>query len=399
MSDNAPTRDHLFISYAWEDGALAEWLTLKLTAEGYRVWCDRFKNLGGERWPEDIDTAIKTQTHRMLHLLSRHSLHKENPSKERQLALTLSKERGEFLIPLNVDGTQPRDIPWQLTDITYIPFQNWALGLRQLLKKLVAINTPRPLADQGPRFAIDTFLPRNVLIAREDVLQSNCLKFTQVPNVVRRFLLSRPLNRDEQQALFEHWAYYSIDDERVLAFAKPQEPLPIEIKLTEAGGASWPDVSLIDSVRSTNIVSSLLKKTLLVKCFQKGLKRDEKSGVIYFPNGLLEKNRLKYQGYRGRLTRVDVAGERKAVDAKYHLGITFSIRQDVLDGFVALFKITLFLLDMNGERFDPKVALRKRKRITKSWWNHQWLSRHVAVRSFLADGGEVISVGESGGHR
>ena len=27
--------DHLFISYAWEDGALAEWLALKLTAAGY----------------------------------------------------------------------------------------------------------------------------------------------------------------------------------------------------------------------------------------------------------------------------------------------------------------------------------------------------------------------------
>ena len=52
-----PEREHLFISYAWEDGALAEWLTLKLTAEGYRVWCDRFKILGGERWPEDIDDA------------------------------------------------------------------------------------------------------------------------------------------------------------------------------------------------------------------------------------------------------------------------------------------------------------------------------------------------------
>ncbi len=131
-----PERDHVFISYAWEDGALAEWLTLKLTAEGYRVWCDRFKMLGGERWPEDIDLAIKTRTFRMLHLLSRHSLHKENPSKERQLALSISKKRSEdFLIPLDLDGTRPTDMPWQLTDITYIPFQNWATGLGQLLKK------------------------------------------------------------------------------------------------------------------------------------------------------------------------------------------------------------------------------------------------------------------------
>lgn len=63
-------RDHLFISYAWEDGALAEWLARKLTAAGYRVWIDRFKMLGGERWPKDIDRAIKTRTFRMIALLS-----------------------------------------------------------------------------------------------------------------------------------------------------------------------------------------------------------------------------------------------------------------------------------------------------------------------------------------
>ena len=38
-------RDHLFISYAWEDSQLAEWLALKLTAEGFKVWCDRLKLL------------------------------------------------------------------------------------------------------------------------------------------------------------------------------------------------------------------------------------------------------------------------------------------------------------------------------------------------------------------
>ena len=31
---DAPSRDHLFISYAWEDQAFARWLALRLTAEG-----------------------------------------------------------------------------------------------------------------------------------------------------------------------------------------------------------------------------------------------------------------------------------------------------------------------------------------------------------------------------
>ncbi|MGD0856653.1 MAG: toll/interleukin-1 receptor domain-containing protein, partial [Dehalococcoidia bacterium] len=79
LIDMQPTADHLFISYATEDGELAEWLTLRLTAAGYKVWCDRVKLLGGESYPRDIDKAIKTQTFRMLALISKSSLTKENP--------------------------------------------------------------------------------------------------------------------------------------------------------------------------------------------------------------------------------------------------------------------------------------------------------------------------------
>jgi len=391
-----PEREHLFISYAWEDGALAEWLTLKLTAEGHRVWCDRYKILGGERWPEDIDEAIKTQTFRMLHLLSKNSLHKENPSKERQLALTICKQRSEdFLIPLNMDGTPPLELPWQLADITYIPFHNWANGLSQLLKKLTSLGRPRPIADGGRSFAIETFLPKRVLLQQQDTVQSNCLPFLHIPSVVRRYLLSRPLSEAECEFAFERWAHYKINDERFLAFSPPTDALPADVTVTEDGGASWEDVSDIDRVPPLNVVSSLLKKSLIVKCLQKGLKRDQKSGVIYFPDGLIERNRLKYRGYKGRLTRVDVIGDRKALKARSHLGFVFSLRQDDANGFKVLIRIVLQLVDENNQPFEPKVALRKRKRITKNWWNHQWLSRHIAIRSFLSNGSSHIVIGEA----
>src|SRR5688572_10771137 len=143
-SQLSPERDHLFVSYAWENAALADWLVRKLTALGYRVWCDRFKLLGGERWPRDIDRAIKTRTFRMLALISKFSLEKENPSKERQLALAIGKERQEdFLIPLNVDGRSATEVGWQLTDLTWVPFENWADGLTQLLGVLEKAGTPR----------------------------------------------------------------------------------------------------------------------------------------------------------------------------------------------------------------------------------------------------------------
>jgi hypothetical protein len=131
------SRDHLFISYAGEDADLAEWLTLKLTSEGYSVWCDMIKLLGGESYPRNIDEAIKNRTFRFIALLSRASLSKPNPLKERTLALNIARSRKEdFLIPLNVDGLSPTDLDWMTSDLTFIPFyKSWAAGLDQLLKK------------------------------------------------------------------------------------------------------------------------------------------------------------------------------------------------------------------------------------------------------------------------
>jgi hypothetical protein len=391
------TRDHLFVSYAWEDGALAEWLTLKLTAEGYRVWCDRFKLLGGERWPENVDDAIKTQAFRMIHLLSKYSLHKPNPSKERQLAFTISKERNEeFLIPLNLDGTRPIDLPWQLSDITYIPFHNWGEGLGQLLKKLESCNAPRPLLGEGRRIAAETFIPTDAVLKKGEILQSNCLPFERIPAIVTRFQLSRSLLGLEEQELGDRWSFYKVNDLELLAFERPPIGLPDKLIISSAGGASWKDVDKIDGIRSNNIVSSLLKKSLIKKCFEKGLKLQRESGILYFQAGLLEKDRVKYVGYRGRKTWLSVVTERQFLTGKihYHLAFVFWIRQDVLDGFVAQVKIRLHLFDWTGKEIEAHVALRRRKKITKNWWNPQWLSRQIALRSFLADGKDSITIGD-----
>ena len=104
-SDTRNEPDHLFVSYASEDGSFAEWLSLRLTSEGFKVWCDRTKLLGGESYPMVIDSAIKNSTFRVIAVLSKHSIRKPNPVKERTLALNIGRERKtDFLIPLNLDG-------------------------------------------------------------------------------------------------------------------------------------------------------------------------------------------------------------------------------------------------------------------------------------------------------
>ncbi len=126
-----------------------EWLTLRFTAEGYNVWCDRIKLLGGESYPKDIDAAIKWRTFRFLTVLSHRSIKKPNPLKERTLALNLARERKEnFVVPINLDGISPTALDWMVSDLTFISFHlGWADGLAQLLKMLEATNAPKELSE------------------------------------------------------------------------------------------------------------------------------------------------------------------------------------------------------------------------------------------------------------
>jgi hypothetical protein len=171
-------RDHLFISYATEDGIFVDWLALRLTAEGYKVWWDRLKLLGGESYPQDINEAIKNQSFRFITVLSRHSINKANPLKERTLALTLAKEQKNLVVPINLDGLSTSDLNWMISDLTFIPFHlDWAEGLAQLLKLLERDKAPRELAN-GRSIAASWFETKGLVVPKEERLWSNVVKIS-----------------------------------------------------------------------------------------------------------------------------------------------------------------------------------------------------------------------------
>lgn len=387
FGDFSSAADHLFLSYAWENAALVDWLVRRLTAEGYRVWCDRFQMLGGESFPKVIDQAIKTRTFRLIALLSRHSLAKPNPLKERTLALAISRRQNiDFMIPLNVDGLKPDELEWDYTDLTYIPFQDWAAGLEMLLKKLRSIDAPRPLTvEQGRQFVAETFLPQHVLLDQEETLYSNCFSFERIPErlSVIEWTGSRPLRLLDQ--LPSAWSRYEVSEKRVIAFGPPPRDIPRK-RYQIIAEKEWRQIDAIEGAPSRDIVSNLLKQAFSETLLQWRLKRDPATGLIYFPKGSFPKNKVKYQGRNGRKTWIAVVGEKKFRGRlyRYHLAPDFQIRQDLGPDFVAQLKIRLFLTDLTGKPLAPVAAIPRRKHATSSWFNQQWLNRVWALASFLA---------------
>ena len=145
-----------------------------------------FELLGGESYPRNIDEAIKNRTFRFIALLSRASLSKPNPLKERTLALNIARSRKEdFLIPLNVDGLSPTDLDWMTSDLTFIPFnRSWAAGLDQLLKKLSSVEAPKVLKN-GKEIAASYYLQNTFVLERPETICTNCLKFLKIPDNIK----------------------------------------------------------------------------------------------------------------------------------------------------------------------------------------------------------------------
>jgi hypothetical protein len=382
-----PSRqDHLFISYAWENCGLADWLVRQLTAHGYRVWCDRFQMLGGEPFPQVIDEAIKTRTFRLVALLSRHSLQKPSPRKERTLALSLSREWGiDFMIPLNVDGLKPSQLPWDYSDLTYISFEDWAAGLDQLLRALVKASAPRPLPeDEGRRFAADTFLPQHVIENRKETLYTNCFAFERIPERLHLIKWQDEGPRPDLDRLPVVWPYYSFPGDRVVAFSPPPPEIPHSC-YTVAQEVLWRKVDIYEGVPSRDIVSNLLWQSVVFTLVRRGLSRDTEKGLFYFPRGLIRKNKIRYVGRRGRKTWVSVVGEKRfrGKPYRYCLAPDFRIRQDLGQDFVSQLKIRVFLTDIRGKRLDHPSTIARRKHLVSTWFNHHWLNRVLAIASYL----------------
>ena len=277
MVDQEQGAEHLFISYATEDGVLAEWLTLRLTVEGYKLWCDRVKLLGGESYPRDIDNAIKTQAFRMIALLSKHSLAKANPRKERTLGHLISRQRNiDFIIPLLIDDTRPDELDWMSSDITFIPFRdNWAQGLAQLVKNLQSIGTPRTLLN-GIQLASYWANQQTSLVETQERLWSNLFEIKEMPSSLYKITFPEGFEPPAGS-----WVHYKQSNHTYWSFELPEwdavNPSPI------VNSVEWNDGSRsAHSIAPIDVAASIVKEHLRKVFLSKGAQ--ETLDKRYFPS-------------------------------------------------------------------------------------------------------------------
>jgi hypothetical protein len=388
--------DHLFISYASEDWILADWLALRLASEGYKVWYDRIKLLGGESYPRDITAAIKNQTFRVLALLSRNSVEKPNPVKERTLALNIAKDRKiDFLIPINVDGLKATELDFMTSDLTFIPFEkSWFEGICDLLKKLDQINAPRN-QPSGQQVISKWLSTEEQPKERTEVIWSNLLPVLEMPKIIRKYSVVPEVDVESH---CPNWPFYREGEKTVWAFSPPETPSITWLK--EVDQIDLQHLDYYPGTTSVNILTALLHRSIELLHLNKGLRL--KNDLLYFPNNLVSKNRLRFTRYDGKKCYVKAVGERKFrvaqqgnvffEDSRYHLSPDFRFFINLFGSPVIRLHIGVFWTDLGDNPFEDKKSNRRRKALCKTWWNYEWLSRSMALLQWLGEGHEEITI-------
>lgn len=397
-------RDHLFISYASEQAALCDWLARRLAIEGYAVWYDRLKLLGGEDWPKDIDRAIEKRTFRMLALMSRAYTQKPNPRGEWLKGSAFGRNElkiEDFVIPLNTEGLRPQEIPWNFQTTNYIAFSpSWSNGLTDLLSKLESVKAPRALSE-GHRLAARSIIPAPVVLDSTEQLISNCFPIEQIPRQIKTFAANSDLSDEDFRELRTKWAFHDVSPTRCLAFHGCPGELARRFGLRYVGQHSWRTATRIEGVQTRHILVTLIRRSLELIFVSHGMKYDPSAKMWYLPDRKSDKwiTCTLVNGKTSRFLRVGTRSywsSRGSEKYRYHLSPSLSILGKLDDSPILALRIRIYLTDMTGNPLEHGKALSRRKHLTKSWFNREWSVRTLGLIQSLGANERFITLGPEG---
>lgn len=389
------SRTHLFVSYASEDALFVDWLCLRLLSEGYKVWCDRLKLLGGESYPREIDDAILQRTFRLIAVLSRSSIRKPDPLKERTAALNIARERKvNFLIPLNLDGLSPTELGWIQSDLTYIPFTNWKDGLTKLLRNLEASGAPK--AD-GPASVAALLETTQCVTSAPETLWSNLVPIKHIPARLQRYEHDVAMSPSAALQAVRTWAHFRENASVCWGFQSPPAELVTQYRFTHRGECSdWRTASGPD-INFYNVGKKVVNSTLFHRLLSVGLRYDVENHYVYVPHETrFERLTFSTPEGNGWIKPVGIrsfwTGQGRE-QVRYHLSPTLRVWLDVGGQDVVCVRPRLYLTALDGTPVKPSLMHSRRKVICKKWWNHQWLSRVFAILQLIAPPSGDICIG------
>lgn len=410
-------RNLVFISHANpDDNEFSRWLSLRLGREGYRVWCDLTRLLGGEDFWADIEDAIRDEAGKFIFVLSRISNRKSGPLNELHLASSVAKKYAmrDFVIPLRLDDTPHGEFTIQLARLNAIDFNlGWAQGLRVLLEKL-----ERDGVQKDSRYSAESVgnwwrthgTNNSVIIESPEEYLSNWFPIRQLPESLYLHSIATRAWRPPTSMAFAYpvrrhqhllISFASGDDLRI--------KIPAGVRIVRSNEVSvdrfLKGISKPTSVRTReahNIVVSLLGQGWDRFVESAGLSRHKMSNrsvVRYAKHGLIHRNTVLIPSEFGVSRRRNVVGYRSLQGVQggerrrrfWHFAFEAKPAIDAFRGY-KLIPHLLFSDDGITIWKDSDRHHRARRRESRNWWNPEWRDRTLGLMTWLAGNRQQIEV-------
>lgn len=407
---NAPllpiaARDVVFVSHANpEDNAFATWLSLRLTREGYRVWCDIVRLRGGDDFWRDIETAIRQHTRKFIFVTSRASNQKQGTLQELAVAAGVARQLNDtgFVVPVKIDDLPFAEHNIQINRLNALTFSmGWMDGLADLLKTLEDDAVPRPEAT-GPACVASWWntnrLNREIVKAVPESLWTNWFPLKGLPRAMWVWRVPEGATLPDKFS----FPVYRVRD-RLLSFADAPGLTGSDKTPTDGEGVSFqlnlrgepPKKSGLYRHEVLTAVKQLLRQAWHDMAQEKGLPLFELSSrrrTLWFPRGKVPGDTVSFVGVDGKKARRDLYGYRtiSRMDGQkypryWHFGLE-AVPVLYPAPVLALKSHVLFTLDGKTVTGDAKVQHRARRGQCKDWWNDKWRDLTLAAVTLLADG-------------
>ena len=214
--------------------------------------------------------------------------------------------------------------------------------------------------------------------------------------------LQRPLTQGEMLTLRRKWAFAEVNNYCLASFAPaPAGTLPKKMtKVERTPEFSWADVSHKEGKRTEDLAKELARRSLEVACIQKGMEVCPDREVIYFPQRAGQDWNQPITHVDGRPTRVQLTGARtkgwgdRASPFHYQLAPIFRPQHDHDGSWNIAVRIYVRCTDLTGKTFEGKEVNSRRKTVTKSWWNKEWLQRLLGVVQALETKEGFVEIGD-----
>lgn len=404
-------RKLVFISHANpQDNEVALWFASRLAAEGYDVWSDVTKLIGGETFWDTIETVIRDHAACVVVLLSKEGHEKPGVLDEVNIAIAVERRLGlkGFVIPVRVDKMRFDDVRANLArkniidgstdlrtalDQTLRALESLGVAKREQPSAEILAEWRKSLPLGGGKEASDLngrVFENKVAITAWPGTLSRVRGLPSKPKfslaAIEPFLATAPVPNGELCFAGKSELYDALQDARGLSITG-------SVATENALDGTAIELLGIRVRELRRALSQIIRNSWDHHCAALGMRKYQLSSgkFCWFEQlDFVEKNEVRFTDHMSQVRRRALVGRSEKRGVYWHFGV--EAVPSIVDGSVRLRTHVIFTEDGKTPIDSPARQHALRRGFCRNWWNDRWRDLLAAMLARISRGEDTIRI-------